>query len=312
MIHLCDFLAQNYDEERDLFVYDMFAGKQSISRGFRAHGCKTDFLEFSERPEDDLLTVQGLCRATLGVLRLVVEGLAFAGLPCGSFVYLNRSSSKRSRKRPLGSQRRLYVKQANTLGARLMMLMLLTTLRSAFWETEQPGSSLFIWFPYLRFLARLFKHEVPIRVERFWMAWFGSRTPKPSLVVGTSPWAGKLYRKLGKADKVKLGLTSEGVVTKKRKADGSLSVSGGPKLKQTQVYPDGFGHEVAKLHLKTMEDSCGELQASVKYLSAHSIQQGGKKAKAPFQWKHADLEPVRKFPQEQIDLGKYEPAFPFK
>ena len=28
--------------------------------------------------------------------------------------------------------------------------------------------------------------------------------------------------------------------------------SGGPKLKQTQVYPDGFGHEVAKLHLKTM------------------------------------------------------------
>ncbi|CAL1136184.1 unnamed protein product [Cladocopium goreaui] len=236
----------------------MFAGKQSISRGFRAHGCKTDFLEFSERPEDDLLTVQGLCRATLGVLRLVVEGLAFAGLPCGSFVYLNRSSSKRSRKRPLGSQRRLYVKQANTLGARLMMLMLLTTLRSAFWETEQPGSSLFIWFPYLRFLARLFKHEVPIRVERFWMAWFGSRTPKPSLVVGTSPWAGKLYRKLGK------------------------------------------------------EDSCGELQASVKYLSAHSIQQGGKKAKAPFQWKHADLEPVRKFLQEQIDLGKYEPAFPFK
>ena len=44
----------------------------------------------------------------------MVEGLAFAGLPCGSFVYLNRSSSKRSRKRPLGSQRRLYVKQANT------------------------------------------------------------------------------------------------------------------------------------------------------------------------------------------------------
>ena len=40
------------------------------------------------------------------------------------------------------------------------------------------------------------------------------------------PWAGKLYRKLGKADKVKLGLTSEGVVTRKRKADGTLSVLG--------------------------------------------------------------------------------------
>lgn len=38
------------------------------------------------------------------------------------------------------------------------------------------------------------------------------------------PWAGKLYQKLTKRDKRKLGLTSKGVVKRKAKADGSVSV----------------------------------------------------------------------------------------
>lgn len=39
------------------------------------------------------------------------------------------------------------------------------------------------------------------------------------------PWAYKLYRRLTKADKTRLGLTSNGVVKKTIKADGSTSVS---------------------------------------------------------------------------------------
>lgn len=92
-------------------------------------------MEFTTRPEDDLLTVprtqikfpispvlsrldtpprQGLCRATLAILRLVEEGLAFAGLPCSSFVYLNRATSFRSRNKPLGDESKSYVSGANT------------------------------------------------------------------------------------------------------------------------------------------------------------------------------------------------------
>lgn len=38
------------------------------------------------------------------------------------------------------------------------------------------------------------------------------------------PWARKLYKKLRKADKKKLKLTSEGVTKKTKKKDGSFSV----------------------------------------------------------------------------------------
>ena len=56
---------------------------------------------------------QGLCRATLQVLRLEPGALLTAGLPCHSFVFLNRSTSKRSRSRPLGDNKKEYIFVAN-------------------------------------------------------------------------------------------------------------------------------------------------------------------------------------------------------
>lgn len=107
-----------------------------------------EFCEIEERSEDDLSTVlltqhifliiiyiyisknialnhpyhkpprpinlrRGLCRATLQVLRLEPGGLLTAGLPCCSFVFLNRSTSKRSRSRPLGDSKKEYIYLAN-------------------------------------------------------------------------------------------------------------------------------------------------------------------------------------------------------
>ena len=57
----------------------------------------------------------GLVRAMLGVLRLEPGGLLTAGLPCHSYVYLNRSTSKRSKDKPLGDQSRAYVRLSNML-----------------------------------------------------------------------------------------------------------------------------------------------------------------------------------------------------
>ena len=39
----------------------------------------------------------------------------FAGLPCCSFIWLNRSTSMRSADVPFGDQLKLYIQQANVL-----------------------------------------------------------------------------------------------------------------------------------------------------------------------------------------------------
>ena len=55
----------------------------------------------------------GFARATLQVLQLRATGLLTAGLPCHSFIFLNRATSKRSKTRPLGDQMKAYIQIAN-------------------------------------------------------------------------------------------------------------------------------------------------------------------------------------------------------
>ena len=55
----------------------------------------------------------GFCRLVLLVLRLVPQGLLMGGPPCGSYVFINRSTSRRSRARPFGDCRKQYVRDAN-------------------------------------------------------------------------------------------------------------------------------------------------------------------------------------------------------
>ena len=55
---------------------------------------------------------QGFLKSIQMVLRLKEGGLATAGPPCGSFVFLNMGTSKRSKSRPMGGIRD-YVKRAN-------------------------------------------------------------------------------------------------------------------------------------------------------------------------------------------------------
>ena len=57
----------------------------------------------------------GFARATLQVLRLRESGLLTAGLPCHSFIFLNRGTSKRSKTRPLGDQQKGYIQESNML-----------------------------------------------------------------------------------------------------------------------------------------------------------------------------------------------------
>lgn len=56
----------------------------------------------------------GFCKFIQACLRLIPLGAMICGPPCGSYVWVNRSTSRRSKKRPLGDCSKLYVRQSNT------------------------------------------------------------------------------------------------------------------------------------------------------------------------------------------------------
>ena len=146
-------------------------------------------------------------------LRLREFGLFFAGLPCCSFIWLNRSTSMRSADVPFGDQLKLYIQQANVLldnwiskysffntngnviciacisklhlsarmcvcvpplpflpriATRTLLLCALCTVRSVHWEIEQPASSTFVHFPYLKWIIRVLQNFVAISIHRLW------------------------------------------------------------------------------------------------------------------------------------------------
>ena len=55
----------------------------------------------------------GFLQSIFLTLRLKEGALLSGGPPCGSFIFLNRATSGRSKRRPLGNTRRPYVKDAN-------------------------------------------------------------------------------------------------------------------------------------------------------------------------------------------------------
>ena len=133
-------------------------------------------------------------------LRLREFGLFFAGLPCCSFIWLNRSTSMRSEDLPFGDQLKRYIQEANVLldnwisivfflnmamcisksfisahvvppllflpriATRTLLLCALCIVRSVHWEIEQPASSTFIHFPYLKWMIRVLQNFVAINI----------------------------------------------------------------------------------------------------------------------------------------------------
>ena len=142
---------------------------------------------------------RGFCKFVQVILRLVPLGVVVAGPPCSSFVWVNKSTSKRSRGRPLGDSSKQYVRESNTtfastfisllwflvgrdaectqklfdwhtyfeprINARLSMLCLLASCRQAYVAIEQPSSSV---MPFLLYWIHVAKSVKPL-------TWFATR-----------------------------------------------------------------------------------------------------------------------------------------
>lgn len=143
---------------RDLDLVELFAGKGALTATFREGGRAAVAYDINAGAAENILTTAGWLRALTLVLRLRHGALLWAGVPCSSFVFINRGTSKRSASNPLGSPTQPTVQLANEIVARVGLLLLLAIARGVGWVVEQPGSSLLPQHPRMQLLRQLGLH----------------------------------------------------------------------------------------------------------------------------------------------------------
>ena len=106
-------------------------------------------------PGDDICSDSGFCRCIALALRLQEGGLAFAGVPCCSFVFVSRSRHRRSATDPMGAQNTEWVRKQNIVASRTTLILLLVLVRRGYYFVENPGGSLLHLFPPMKLLIEL-------------------------------------------------------------------------------------------------------------------------------------------------------------
>lgn len=236
LLHLIDFAVQSADPsqlQRDVFLLDAFSGHGALSQTYSSNGLKSsNFDILTQGSEGNILDMYGFCSIIRKLLQVVPHGLMLGGPPCGSWVFINSGTSRRSRHRLFGDTKKAYVKDANTITCRWVLLGLIAAVRSVLWITEQPRSSLMTLCPYVRYAA-LALYPASWDDVKFPMGAYRHRSTKPTVLFGTAPWLQKLYRKMTKKDKRRISTSSnakgkEMVIKSINKKTGKPSVRGGP------------------------------------------------------------------------------------
>jgi hypothetical protein len=172
--------------ECDLSLVEIFAGVQSITRGFRVLGYASEAFDKISDPTMDVNTLFGFSMVCKLLLRLRPLGFLWAAPPCSSWVFLSKSTTGRRAWSPLGFEDNFRVSWNNTLVHRLCCLLELATNFQVFWVVEQPTSST-LW-AHPRCIKLLERHGSLIQRAHTYMGMYGGASQKGMKLVGTAPW----------------------------------------------------------------------------------------------------------------------------
>ncbi|CAK9034001.1 Putative rhamnose biosynthetic enzyme 1 [Durusdinium trenchii] len=307
LLHLCDSIAQEVprsENRRDLAVVDAFCGQAEITRAFRDVGAKVGYFDLELMGEEgDILSMTGFRNMVKMILRLRVGGLLIGGPPCGSWVWINSATHQRRKFRIFGNTKLDYVKAANTITCRFILLGLLAISRAAFFAGEQPGSSIMLSYPYMIYMATILQQLYWDKV-RFPMGAYGHPSTKPTILFGTLPYLQKFHRKLTNKDKRRIAknkaIKKFQTVRKTVSKSGKVQVTGSYGLKRSAAYPPGFARFLVKTHLNSL--------ANTKHLEKKYIPSPADPARqAPFNWRHAGLAEIKHSLQRKACDGSYTP-----
>ena len=187
---------------------------------------------------------QGYCFAIFLGLKLRCASQSMLAPVCSSWVWMNRSTSGRSLSNIMGNLARDYVRSANQQVSRAILVCLLLTAKGTFWILEQPKGSLMEHHGRFQWLAR----RLGLFRVGFSMAKFGGETRKDTWCYSPFEFVLKLPEYFTKPDWKASNATSSNCTIITEKADGTLSVSGGPGLKESQHYPPGFGKAITQIY----------------------------------------------------------------
>ena len=200
-----------------------------VKFGFQA--CALD-KTYSSADTMDICTENGFRHALQLACRLMPGSTCWAAPVCSSWVWVSRSSSRRTATRPEGDTKISWVSQGNRQVKLTVTVLLVAFLRGAYVYVEQPCSSIMELFePMTSFVKLIAKQKCRVALGAY-----GAESAKPIYIYTNDPCAHRLTKKTPKG--------TEFVQLCSKSENGSVTGIKGV-LKASQAYPEDFGKAVA-------------------------------------------------------------------
>lgn len=244
LIMSCAELRERFHAEAQsphLEMIEYFAGVAVVTAAFKAQQLPSLSYDIIKDPIfNDLLSPPGFAYALHAACRVREGGLAMLAPVCSSWVWMCMASSKRTRARPMGDLRLPWVRDANRMVSRVVLILYILSARRVLWILEQPSSSMLQY--HVRFQEFMKKVQL-YRVFTHLGAFAGAQTRKPTWLYSQHQHVGNLARKVAPG--------SFSLALVKRGANGA--VTGNENLKGSQAYPEGFGKAIYDMHAYSRE-----------------------------------------------------------
>ena len=217
---------------RNIHVADYFAGKSRIARWSELLGLTTVAIDRDHSEHLDLCSDEGLATAICTLLRVREGGLCFMGPQCSSWVWLSRSTTKRSAADPDGDVNLPTVKEGNHLNKVVALLVTIAGLAGVSWVIEQPGSSLFF---HTQIMRSVISEVNPFQRWLSLRRW-GHFSKKSTVLVGVAAFLSNMGKELSKQAKKRGCGKASKASAKKAEREASSMVK--PKAKAKARAPD--------------------------------------------------------------------------
>ena len=182
--------------ERDLLGGELYSGTGWLTHAFQIAGDRCLPYDVKLDPiNNDILTTLGLLCALRMLMRVWEGGLVWSGQVCSTWVWLARSSTRRTWQLPLGNLLCPCVRAGNAMAARTAIFACFCYARKLDFVVKQPASSL-LWrhdaLRHVAFCARKLGY-VYHQISTF-MSQFNAPTNKPTTLTGNCSWSHALAR----------------------------------------------------------------------------------------------------------------------
>ena len=180
-------------------IYDnIYSGVASITRAFENKGhaaCPYDII--NDENGQNMNTDMGFLNAVNLIMRLKWpnQSMVWFAIVCSSWVWISRSTTKRTPWAPCGDTNISGVIMGNEQCVRMVLLILFAASRMISYGIEQPASSIIVHHPrfmQLKDVAKKHPDLITYEETHLYMGSHGAATPKPSKLFTSKGYAKSL------------------------------------------------------------------------------------------------------------------------